>query len=98
MRALNITLAAFLLLSLHVQLFQASRLLHEDLNKGLVLESLQRGPVPPSGPSGCTNGPNSGGPSCPNTVSQMNFAGAALPRSTAYPRPMVEFGVAANHK
>ncbi|KDP34822.1 hypothetical protein JCGZ_11184 [Jatropha curcas] len=98
MRLLNITLAAFLLLFLHVQLFQATRILSGDLNKGLGLQSLQREPVPPSGPSGCTNGPESGGPSCPNTVNvnQMNFAGNALPR--AYPRPMVQFGVAANHK
>ncbi|KAH7655907.1 hypothetical protein IHE45_18G043900 [Dioscorea alata] len=32
---------------------------------GLLLESLPKGPVTPSGPSGCTNNPNNNGGSCP---------------------------------
>ncbi|OVA05286.1 hypothetical protein BVC80_441g26 [Macleaya cordata] len=46
----------------------AGRVLHEknrlvDIRLGL--ESLQRGPISPSGPSGCTNIPGSGGTDCP---------------------------------
>lgn len=96
---LNIALAAFLLLSLHVQTYQASRILSGDLySKELVLQSLPRGPVPPSGASGCTHIPNTGGPSCPNTVNTMNVAGHVLSPTGAFPRLMVEFGVATTQK
>jgi len=46
-----------------------ARLLGEEENElvrllGFVLESLPQGPTPPTGPSGCTSGPATGG-SCP---------------------------------
>ncbi|OMP09313.1 hypothetical protein COLO4_05588 [Corchorus olitorius] len=52
---------------------EASRVLSEDV---LVLQSLQKGPVPPSGHNGCTNVPGGGGPPC---ISGMNFAGRLMP-------------------
>ncbi|KAL1536097.1 hypothetical protein AAHA92_28799 [Salvia divinorum] len=39
----------------------------------LLLESLPRGPVPPSGPSSCTYIPGQGGPPCP--LNEKHFAG-----------------------
>ncbi|CAL1396464.1 unnamed protein product [Linum trigynum] len=72
--------------------------------------SLQRGPVPPSGSSGCTHVPGSNGPGCPSLVNQMNFAGSvhrnnnrALHHqhqhhhstvSSSYPVVMIPFGLA----
>ncbi|KAL6343595.1 hypothetical protein AAG906_024960 [Vitis piasezkii] len=92
MKLLNIVFAiAVLLLVLQVRPYTASRILYEQEEK-IVAESLQRGPVPPSGPSGCTYIPGGGGPNCP--VQEMHFAGDALPRASAYPRLMVQFGVA----
>ncbi|KAG6764536.1 hypothetical protein POTOM_032010 [Populus tomentosa] len=84
-----------LLLSLHVQLYKATRILHEDLTTDLSLQSLQRGTIPPSDGSGCTNIPGSGGPSCP-LVNEMHYAGNVLPPDTAFPRHPVPFGVATN--
>ncbi|OAY55631.1 hypothetical protein MANES_03G168300v8 [Manihot esculenta] len=97
---INIALAAILLLSLHVHSSKATRTLSQDFNsKELVLQSLQKAPVPPSGASGCTNIPGTGGPPCPNTINEMNFAGNALSRAaTAFPRLMLDFGVATNKK
>ncbi|GFZ14232.1 hypothetical protein Acr_24g0004220 [Actinidia rufa] len=71
------------------------------VNKGenLLLGSLQKGPVPPSASSGCTNIPGTGGPICLTAVQEMNFAGdAPLPRASAYPRLVVPFGVATNQR
>ncbi|GFZ08765.1 hypothetical protein Acr_20g0005730 [Actinidia rufa] len=86
-----LTLVVLVLLHVHVQPCKASSrtLKREYIN----LESLEKGPVPPSGPSGCTNIPGMGGPTCPS-VQGMNYAGEALPRARAYPRLMVPFGVA----
>ncbi|KAJ1409461.1 hypothetical protein SESBI_22751 [Sesbania bispinosa] len=64
------------------------------------LEALDKGPVPPSGPSGCTYIPGSGGTGtgthCP--VNQMNVAGSTQHHRAraAYPRLVVPFGVATN--
>lgn len=100
MRPLNIALAVLLLLSvLHVQLYKASRVLYDEgelMHKELRLQSLPRGPVPPSGPSGCTYIPGTGGSGCP--VEEMHYAGDALRRPRAYPRLIVPFGVATNHE
>ncbi|CAK7327202.1 unnamed protein product [Dovyalis caffra] len=93
----NIVVAVLFLLSLHVQLYNASRMLPEELNKDLSLQSLQRGPVPPSEGSGCTNIPGMGGPSCP-LFNEMHYAGNDLPRDTAFPRLTVRFGVATVQK
>jgi hypothetical protein len=95
MRPLNIVLAMLLLLFLlHVQLYEASRPLHAE--EDVRLQSLQRGNVPPSGASGCTYIPGTGGPGCP--VKEMHYAGDALPRpamASSFPRLVVLFGVAA---
>ncbi|KAG2728027.1 hypothetical protein I3843_01G181600 [Carya illinoinensis] len=100
MRLLNIALAVLLLLSLlHVQPYKASRVLYDEgelTHKELRLQSLPRGPVPPSGHSGCTYIPGTGGSGCP--VNEMHYAGNALHRPSAYPRLMVPFGVATNHQ
>ncbi|KAL3727076.1 hypothetical protein ACJRO7_031905 [Eucalyptus globulus] len=59
-----------ILFASHVQFSQATRILHENgqlpIEEGLLLQSLQRGAVPSSGASSCTNIPGSGGStSCP---------------------------------
>lgn len=103
-------LLLFLCLAINIQQYQASRILHdhpvETDNRKLVMkieeagikniQSLQRGPVPRSGPSGCTNIPGGSGPSCP--VSEMHFAGGALRHPPAYPRSTIMFGVATDQK
>ncbi|XP_048235405.1 uncharacterized protein LOC125371122 [Ricinus communis] len=95
-RLLSIALAALLLLSFHVQQYQASRILYDqDVNKELGVQSLQRGDTPSTGASGCTNIPNTGGPSCPSVINSMNVAGNGLSHANAYPRLTVEFGGAA---
>ncbi|KAK4365969.1 hypothetical protein RND71_013849 [Anisodus tanguticus] len=76
---------------------KGTRLLHEK--ELMRLQSLQRGPVPPSGPSGCTNIPGSSGSGCPLNVNEMHFAGRHAnllrPSNSAYPSSlMVRFGVA----
>ncbi|KDP21337.1 hypothetical protein JCGZ_21808 [Jatropha curcas] len=62
----------------------------------LQLESLERGPVPPSGPSGCTYGANSNGPPC---VNNKKYAGRAMapPRRDGY-RPVAPATVSVNRK
>ncbi|KAF8388193.1 hypothetical protein HHK36_026859 [Tetracentron sinense] len=47
----------------------------QSLNAGLVLESLNDVPVPPSGSSSCSHIPSPGG-KC--TISEMNFAGSVF--------------------
>ncbi|XVF66539.1 hypothetical protein PTKIN_Ptkin10aG0044700 [Pterospermum kingtungense] len=99
MKVLNIVLIASLILLLETHGFRASRPLHEEtklVNQGLKLQSLQKGPVPPSEGSSCTNIPGNGGPPCP--LEEMHYAAGALPRATAYPRLMVQFGVATAQK
>ncbi|GAV71201.1 hypothetical protein CFOL_v3_14695 [Cephalotus follicularis] len=100
MRVLNIFLAILLFLCLlHAHPCKGRRVLHDDGEleniSTLKLQSLQRGPVTPSDPSGCTNIPGGSGPRCP--FKEMNFARGALPRAGAYPSlNMVPFGVATN--
>lgn len=55
------------------------------------LEVLPKGEVPPSGPSGCTYIPGTGGSNCP--IGARHFAGHGV-----YPRHMISFGVAAHQK
>ncbi|KAF5775684.1 hypothetical protein HanRHA438_Chr00c21g0852361 [Helianthus annuus] len=68
---LCVFLAVFILV--YANSIEASRVLHvkygrlvdlKSANK-LVLQSLPKGQVSPSGPSGCTYIPGSGGPPCP---------------------------------
>ena len=103
MRLLNKVLAVLLVLFLlqHVQIqsCKASRLLYkggELLRKEIGLQSLQRGPVAPSGPSGCTYIPGTNGPGCP--VNEMHYARNAFPRASPYPRLMGPFGMATKEK
>ncbi|KAJ7954761.1 putative Transmembrane protein [Quillaja saponaria] len=99
LRLLVLALVVLLTLPLHFKPNQASRVLHDEgnliLDKELGMQSLQKGPVPPSRPSGCTNIPGSGGIGCP--VKQMNVAGDAF---RAYPQfmHMVPFAAATKHK
>lgn len=95
----------FVLLCLHLQSGQASRVLHgqdkEWKQKAhVLLQALPKGSVDPSDPSGCTYIPGTGGTGCP--INQKNFAGGDLSRaatSGAYPQPSnVRFGVASNGK
>ncbi|WCJ21668.1 hypothetical protein M5689_003803 [Euphorbia peplus] len=61
----------------------------EDIIKReVVLQSLQKGPVPPSAANSCTHLPGRGGVPC---TSQRGFAGRGL----AYPAHILSFGVAA---
>ncbi|EOX94529.1 Uncharacterized protein TCM_004138 [Theobroma cacao] len=71
---------------------EASRLLNEDV---LVLQSLQKGPVPPSGRNGCTNIPGRGGPPC---TSHRAFAGHIMAPPRLQPDHMSLFRAAANLK
>ncbi|CAI9762711.1 unnamed protein product [Fraxinus pennsylvanica] len=102
MRHLNcIVLVVVLVILLCVQPGKSSRLLNDQetrlKKRGLFLHALQKGPVPPSGPSGCTNIPGSGGPGCP--IKEMHFAGGgARPRAAAYSQPMDLFGVTSHQK
>ncbi|KAL8048105.1 hypothetical protein ABFX02_07G042000 [Erythranthe guttata] len=113
MRHHNIVLVLVLsIFLLCLQLGKSSRLLllHDQgeeallKDKSLFLNSLQKGPVPPSGPSGCTNIPGSGGGACP--INEMHFAGGAPPRrggrgrssTAAYPQSIASFGVATQPK
>ncbi|RWR89419.1 putative transmembrane protein [Cinnamomum micranthum f. kanehirae] len=70
-----------LLVSIHPN--KACRVLEDkgvwENRGGLLLGTLQKGPVPPSGNSGCTYVPGKPGPSCP--VKEMNVAGNALARA-----------------
>ncbi|KAK8548610.1 hypothetical protein V6N13_054606 [Hibiscus sabdariffa] len=92
MRVFNITLVSLLLLLLALQdhAIRGSRILHEE---ELNLQSLQKGPIPPSQGSSCTNIPGNGGPPC--LLNEMHYAAAA---AAAYPPPVLQFGVATNQK
>ncbi|XP_057961345.1 uncharacterized protein LOC131153207 [Malania oleifera] len=67
---------------------------HEESKKGLMmLQSLQRGPVPPSGKSPCTYIPGRNSGHC--TLNGRNFAGhGAAHAPPAFPEFVVEVGVA----
>ncbi|TYH82410.1 hypothetical protein ES332_D02G058000v1 [Gossypium tomentosum] len=98
MRVLIIALASLFLLALQFHAISGTRLLHEEtmlVNTKLDLQSLQKGPVPPSERSSCTNIPGGGGPPC--QLNEMHYA-ATFPRSAAYPLPALQFGVATNQK
>ncbi|KAH7522159.1 uncharacterized protein LOC112492397 [Ziziphus jujuba] len=100
MGLLNIALAVMLVLSVvYFEPSRASRMLHDEeeiAKKKLGLQSLQRGDLPPSGASGCTYIPGTGGSSCP--LNGKHHAGHVLSHATAYPRLTVQLGVATNQK
>lgn len=73
MRVLNLNIVFVLLLLLTI-IYVRPNLGVRVLNmKELRLQALDKGPVAPSGPSGCTFIPGSGGTHCP--VEEMNVAG-----------------------
>ncbi|CAI9776887.1 unnamed protein product [Fraxinus pennsylvanica] len=62
--------------------------------RGIALQVLQtHRPVPPSGSSGCSYIPGSGGSGCP--IEEMHFArgGGAQPAAATYSPPLNLFGV-----
>jgi len=61
------------------------------MKEQLNLMSLDKGPVPPSGPSTCTYIPGTNGKNCP-PFEEINVAGNIQP----YPRLVVPFAFAAN--
>ncbi|OMO71985.1 hypothetical protein CCACVL1_18003 [Corchorus capsularis] len=78
----------------------ATRPLDEEVqvptfNKNVILQSLQRGPVPPSGGNPCTNTPGRSRGRC--TLTEMNVVGGhggvAHP-PPAFPEYVVSFGAA----
>jgi hypothetical protein len=83
MRHLNLLLAVtavVFLMNMHTE--EGFRVMEEEgTNKDLLVESLQKGPVPPSAPSGCTYIPGRGGAPC---TSQRGFAGHAMAPPQAY--------------
>ncbi|RDX67947.1 hypothetical protein CR513_53118, partial [Mucuna pruriens] len=93
MKVLNFILALILVLGVvHVEPTLGGRVLNKKEQQNLI--SLDKGPVPPSGPSTCTYIPGSGGTYCP-PVEEMNVAGNAQYHSAqSYPRLVVPFGVA----
>ncbi|KAK9146434.1 hypothetical protein Sjap_006337 [Stephania japonica] len=84
---LAVAILAFIIALSMISSCNAGRPLHEEKHNwamkkrnggvvDLVIESLPRGPVPPSGPSGCTYIPGRGGPRCP--LKGKKVAGAAV--------------------
>ncbi|KAK3200700.1 hypothetical protein Dsin_024115 [Dipteronia sinensis] len=67
------------------------------IDEALILQSLQKGPVPPVGANPCTHIPNRGTGRC--TLTQKNFAGGDDHDRVAHAPPVfpdfiVRFGVA----
>ncbi|CAL5363233.1 unnamed protein product [Camellia sinensis] len=62
-------------------------------NKGLVIQSIKRGPVPPSGSNPCTYIPGGHG-RCTLAENEVNFSGHVGRAPPAFPDVMVRFGVA----
>lgn len=99
MRNFNIALVLALSILSCLEMGKGSRLLHEEaktLEQNGVFDNLHgRGPVPPSGASGCTHIPGSAGNPCP--IDGMRLGGSdRLPRSggtAASPPPVISFGV-----
>ncbi|KAF9608932.1 hypothetical protein IFM89_012100 [Coptis chinensis] len=94
------TVVVIIVLSI-VHPHNATRTLYEEeekwmMKRSLISESLQKGPIPPSGPSGCTYIPGNGGPSC--HIKGKMVAGYVFARARAYPHLIRPFGVAADHK
>ncbi|RDX88607.1 hypothetical protein CR513_29787, partial [Mucuna pruriens] len=91
MRVINFILALILVVAVvHVEPNLGGRVL--NMKDQVILVSLDKGPVPPSGPSGCTYIPGSGGTHCHGK--EMNVAGNSQHHSgETYPRLVLPFGV-----
>ncbi|CAI9778556.1 unnamed protein product [Fraxinus pennsylvanica] len=91
---------------LSIRSYEGARILDEEewIRRGhLLLPSLPGNTVRPPSPNGCTYIPGGGGSPCPNTIGEKNFVGRVVaapppppPRvnTDAYPREMIQFGVA----
>ncbi|KAK4441606.1 hypothetical protein Salat_0495500 [Sesamum alatum] len=108
MRSPTVIILAIVFL-LSVKPHEATRILDEEeqlwmkKDQNLLLPSLQRRPVRPPAPNGCTWIPGGGGRPCTASISGRNFAGRKVPppppqASDAYPKQMFEFGVATDSK
>lgn len=76
MRVFNIVLILLLVLTImYVRPSLGGRVLNMEKWKELRLQALDKGPVTPSGPSGCSFISGSGGTHCP--IKEMNVAGHA---------------------
>lgn len=94
-KILSIILGMLLLLQYNqFQVCKGGRILNEKPSVGL--QSLERGPVPPSAPSGCTHIPESSGTKCP-MIGEMHVAGHGMAQSSAYPSVVVPVSVATQH-
>lgn len=94
MSNLNIALVLALSIFSCLEMGKGGRLLHEEA-KTAFANLHGRGPIPPSGASGCTYIPGSGGNPCP--IDSMRFGGGDRPPrsggTAASPPQMVSFGV-----
>lgn len=99
MRVANTFLLALLLVVISHDK-AAGRMLAEDTalgSKVFSTQSLHRGEVPPSGASGCTFIPGTGGTDCP--ITERHNSAVPLRRrngAPAYPDLIVPFGTATN--
>ena len=100
MRSLSIVVVFFALaLLLSTKPSEASRILHEEKEEwmkkeNLLFQSLQKGPIPPSGPNPPTHIPSRSNKV--STISQKGFAGHAMPQ-LPLPLPLPPtFGLAKN--
>lgn len=96
MKCFSIVFIILIVLVLHFHHGKAARMLHGG-KEVILLESLQKGDVPPSGPSGCTQIPGGSGGSGGCPINEMHFAGAGA--APAHRRLTVPaFGVAIDKK
>ncbi|ERN01376.1 hypothetical protein AMTR_s00002p00261470 [Amborella trichopoda] len=89
-----------LVIALCLQSVQGSRVLNGDAwekreKELMVFKDMKRGPVAPSGPSGCTNVGGRTGSGCP-PLTTRNFAGVRMRplMRASYPQQMGSFGTA----
>ncbi|CAA0823233.1 Unknown protein [Striga hermonthica] len=81
--------------------YEAARLLGEENEQWmrrseskLLLSSLQRRPVRPPAPNGCTWVPGRGGLPCASTIGNRNFAGVPPPAvGDVYPRKEIKTNI-----
>lgn len=82
----------FVLLTLHGVAAMRPLEGEEWLKKQVLTQSLQRGPVTPSGPNPCTHIPGRGSGVC--TLNDMNVAGSVVHSPSAFPNLVVDVAVA----
>ncbi|KAK8674461.1 hypothetical protein V6N13_112752 [Hibiscus sabdariffa] len=70
----------------------SARVVKEGYGHDLVLQSLQKGPIPPSQPNGCTGISGTAGPPC---IGGQAFAGHVMAPPPPRPDQMIPFNDAA---